>query len=350
MPYSLLTPRHAAAFSVIVPTYNRAAATARAVDSALASQPCGGLEVLVVDDASRAGELAALAARYAGEARVHVLSLADNRGPSAARNLGMQSAAGMFLVFLDSDDTLAPAALALARAAFEKAPEMRFVGLDGTADNVRTGVHLARIQKTWNPGWKAARPPEWPARTLQLPVPASGNARTATLQAGNLAEAGLFGDLFFLSGLVLRREAAQAAGLFNERFRYMEDWEFTVRVCRTGPGGYLDYPGFHRQTGGADQLSRAGTRWAAVAMQQRILDTIRGATDAHDAHAHRLLGRAQAAADYDIGRCLASLRRHRQARRRFARALGRGHKPLKSLVWLLGSRLARGLTRRLSAR
>ncbi|MGH9439282.1 MAG: glycosyltransferase family 2 protein, partial [Terriglobia bacterium] len=186
------------AFSVIIPTYNRAALTARAVDSVLENSACGRLEVLVVDDASSDGSLDMLGARYAGEARVRVISMSGNQGPSAARNRGLQAATGTFLLFLDSDDTLLPDALAFALAAFEKAPEMQFLGLEGNAVNASTGAWVHDAQKRWNPGWRSVHFGDWPSRTMQVPPPEGIEAPPATLRVGSLSEAILFGDLFYL--------------------------------------------------------------------------------------------------------------------------------------------------------
>ncbi|MGH8161405.1 MAG: hypothetical protein ACRESR_04535 [Gammaproteobacteria bacterium] len=69
-------------------------------------------------------------------------------------------------------------------------------------------------------------------------------------------------------------------------------------------------------------------------MHQRVLDTIRAGVDAGDDPSLRLLRRAQAAADYELGRGLLAHGRYRQARSRFARVMSQGHKPIRSLVWL----------------
>lgn len=86
--------------SVIIPTYNRAAVVAGAIDSALA-QTYQNQETLVVDDGSTDGTCDFLRQRYGS--RVRVLSK-PNGGVSSARNFGLQQAQGELLAFLDSDD------------------------------------------------------------------------------------------------------------------------------------------------------------------------------------------------------------------------------------------------------
>jgi glycosyltransferase involved in cell wall biosynthesis len=90
-------------FSVIIPTYNRAALLGEALDSVFA-QEFPDYEVIVIDDGST-DDTAAVAARYGR--RVKFLRQV-NRGPGAARNRGAQAAHGDYLAFLDSDDLWFP--------------------------------------------------------------------------------------------------------------------------------------------------------------------------------------------------------------------------------------------------
>jgi hypothetical protein len=90
-------------FSVIIPTYNRAAFLREALGSVTA-QTFTDYEVIVVDDGST-DETAEVVADFGH--KVQFLSQA-NQGPGAARNLGAQDARGEYLAFLDSDDLWFP--------------------------------------------------------------------------------------------------------------------------------------------------------------------------------------------------------------------------------------------------
>lgn len=89
--------------SVILPVYNGAAHIAEAIDSVLAQQH-RPLEILVVDDGS-ADESAVIAAGYGEPVRCF---RQDNRGPAAARNLGLSMARGSLIAFIDADDVWSP--------------------------------------------------------------------------------------------------------------------------------------------------------------------------------------------------------------------------------------------------
>lgn len=96
--------------SIIIPVYNAAGQIGDCLSSVV-SQTLDDIEVILVDDRGQDGSIA-LAHRfvdnYKGPKRFSFVEMPVNSGPGAARNLGIRSAAGDFVAFLDSDDTLAP--------------------------------------------------------------------------------------------------------------------------------------------------------------------------------------------------------------------------------------------------
>jgi glycosyltransferase involved in cell wall biosynthesis len=109
--------------SVIIPVYDVAAYLPECLDSILG--PGGDIEVIAVDDASPDGCGALLADRAAADPRLHVIHLAVNGGPGAARNAGLARATGQYVWFVDADDRLADGALAAVRAALRGRPDGR---------------------------------------------------------------------------------------------------------------------------------------------------------------------------------------------------------------------------------
>lgn len=118
------------AVSVVIPTYQRAHLIERAVDSVLVQEPPPS-EVIVVDDGSTDDTATALA-RYGDKVTV---VRQDNGGGAAARNHGVQVAAGPWVAFLDSDDVWLPGHLARLTAAVE--------ATDGAAD-----LYFADVART----------------------------------------------------------------------------------------------------------------------------------------------------------------------------------------------------------
>jgi Putative glycosyl/glycerophosphate transferases involved in teichoic acid biosynthesis TagF/TagB/EpsJ/RodC len=97
-------------FSIIVPVFKVQGFLRECLDSVL-EQSYPDLEVIAVDDCSPDGCGAILDEYAARDPRVRVLHLPENVGLGRARNAGMPHAAGDYLLFLDSDDTLTPGAL-----------------------------------------------------------------------------------------------------------------------------------------------------------------------------------------------------------------------------------------------
>lgn len=87
--------------SIIIPTYNRPQLLVRAVKSALA-QTIEDFEVIVVDDCSSEP------INLPEHPRLQIISLPENQGGSAARNIDLKAARGHWINFLDDDDELLP--------------------------------------------------------------------------------------------------------------------------------------------------------------------------------------------------------------------------------------------------
>lgn len=109
------------AASVIIVTRDRRDELAAALDSLAAQE--GSFEVIVVDDASRDGTPALLAARPG----VVAVRREAPGGPGVARNDGAKRARGRVLVFLDSDCRALPGWLPAMLAPLER-PEVGAVG------------------------------------------------------------------------------------------------------------------------------------------------------------------------------------------------------------------------------
>jgi glycosyltransferase involved in cell wall biosynthesis len=90
-------------FSVIIPTFNRRDLLPLALESVW-QQRFADYEVIVVDDGSNDGTVEYLCS-LGSRVRVFVQT---NKGPGAARNLGVAEARGEYVAFLDSDDLWFP--------------------------------------------------------------------------------------------------------------------------------------------------------------------------------------------------------------------------------------------------
>ena len=96
--------------SVVMPARNSARHLEQAVESVVL-QTHRDWELIVVDDGSTDATWSILGRLAARDARIRTLRLPHSAGPARARNLAIQSAAGRFIAFLDSDDLWLPAKL-----------------------------------------------------------------------------------------------------------------------------------------------------------------------------------------------------------------------------------------------
>jgi glycosyltransferase involved in cell wall biosynthesis len=114
-------------FSIITPVFNRAGEVIESVKSSLRFlEESGKLgEVIVVDDASNDGSFETVSVEFEeqiGNRLVRVIKLPVNRGPTGAKQVGAEHAAGEWLIFMDSDDAFVAGASHAACAALASTP------------------------------------------------------------------------------------------------------------------------------------------------------------------------------------------------------------------------------------
>ena len=211
--------------SVVIAAYNAEICLERAVESA--GQDSVVSEILVVDDASNDGT-SALAERITRrDHRVHLIRCEVNGGPSRARNLGFNAAAGEWIAVLDADDAFAPGRLEhLSRLGREH-------GADIMADNVCF--------------YNAARALLGPE---QLCFPDATPRRVDLQQFLDMARP-FTGEMDWgLLKPVFRRGFYRSAGLaYNEAIRHVEDFHLIAEALMSG-GVYLvdSRPGYFYTT------------------------------------------------------------------------------------------------------
>ncbi|WOL39284.1 glycosyltransferase [Pyramidobacter sp. YE332] len=173
--------------SVVVPVYNVEEYLEDMLRSVL-RQSLTQLEVICVNDGSTDASLDVLMRWAAEEPRISVLSQ-ENAGPSAARNRGLDAAAGEYAIFLDAGDRLLPDSL---RRLYDAAVKNKL-------DLVKGAVRLkdARRGETELPApwshrdcpklWTAATFAEAPRGLLETAVSFYGLYRTEFVRQSGLA-------------------------------------------------------------------------------------------------------------------------------------------------------------------
>ena len=190
--------RTAPMVSVVIPAFNQARFLPAAIESAIA-QTYRDREIIVVDDGST-DDTPEVARRY-GDAVRYVRQA--NKGLAGARNTGIDRARGEFVALLDSDDVWLPGFLEY---------------MLGVADaHPRAAVYFSAWQYIDSGGNLLPEPPHVHV------VPPADTYRTL-----------LKANFIVPSAVVMRRPAVVSAGLFDEQFRRLEDWELWIRLLRQG--------------------------------------------------------------------------------------------------------------------
>ena len=182
----------------------------RFLEDALASvfaQEYDNWELLLVDDGStdRSTEIARAAA--ADDPRVRYLEHPghENRGMSAARNLGLRRARGRYVALLDADDVWFPATLAKQAAALEAHPE--------------AAMAFGSTQFWWSWSPEPAKPDwiDWAGRKVSRPDSVIGPPELMTLLLEDR------GAVPSPCSVVYRTDALRAVGGFEDDFRDLHE-------------------------------------------------------------------------------------------------------------------------------
>ena len=174
-------------FTIAIPTYNRAALLAEALQSARA-QTFDDYEIVVRDNASTDGT--AELVRGHGDPRLRYHRNAENVGWHRNFDLLAADARGEFLVYLQDDDLLHPDFLARAAQAVWGRPSVALYA-----------AYLAFVPRQWPQGW-ALRGQVWGAE-----FPATWDQSGPRYWPGPLASMQcLFQTSFYIPGLAMRAE------------------------------------------------------------------------------------------------------------------------------------------------
>ena len=206
--------------SVVIPAYNRADTIGLAVGSVL-RQTVGDIEVIVVDDASSDGTVAALEA--IGDERLRVIRHARNAGGAAARNTGLRAATGDWVAFQDSDDEWLPLKLERQLAALARFGE-------GDAVGVYCGMII--FGRPDQSGFDPAAVRYWPNPRIR-PASFEGDLYRTLLLSGSLISTQTF---------MGRRAALLQIGGFDESLKALQDWDCFLRIARLGPIAFEPEP------------------------------------------------------------------------------------------------------------
>jgi glycosyltransferase involved in cell wall biosynthesis len=228
--------------SAIIVTYNRASFLPEAIESILGQtyfqKNPQDWELLIVDDGST-DQTPEIVQKYLADPRIKYLRT-ENRGVSAARNLGLARAEGDFLGFLDSDDLWLKDKIQVQMSYLRAFPEARFCLTEEIWIRHGRRVNQAKKHQKYS-GW-----------VLEKVLPLC---------------------LLSLSSALFRRKLFTEIGIFDESLPVCEDYDLGLRIALRHPYHFISTPLIIKRGGHADQLSRkywGMDRWRIIALEKAL--------------------------------------------------------------------------------
>lgn len=222
--------------SVIIPVYNRLQSAHEAVCSVL-SQTYKNFELIVINDGST-NDLSELKLQV--QRAGHVFISQDNKGVSAARNLGVRCSLGRYIAFLDSDDIWYPKKLELQIEYMQKNPAIR----------------ICQTQEAWFRNGRFVNP----KKRHKKP---DGEAFFCSLELCCISP----------SATMMERTLFDEVGGFDESLPVCEDYDLWLRIAAQYHVGLVDEVLIRKNGGHSDQLSRsqeAMDRFRLYAMEKTL--------------------------------------------------------------------------------
>lgn len=194
--------------SAIITTHNRRDLLGRAIESVF-SQTYPNMELIVVDDASDDGT----SELCQGDSRINYIYIpkSESRGGNYARNLGVRASKGVYVAFLDDDDYWLPTKIEKQVELIERMNnELVYCGRRKEYVQI-DGIEFKDL----------------------IPNPRnSGDLRKKILQT----------ICTTTSCILVKRQALIEVGLFDEKLRFWQEYELSIRLAQRKPFYFVNEP------------------------------------------------------------------------------------------------------------
>lgn len=179
--------------SIVIPCYNQGKYITETVDSVLA-QTYDNKQIIIVNDGSTDDSDSVIQSIIKENPEIKYIKT-ENGGVSKARNIGIKTASGKYILPLDADDIINPDYLKLAIAEFQKDPDLIIV--------TAKGKFFGKEEGDWN------------------------------LEEFSMKKM-LHGNVIFCPSLFKKIDWKKIGG-FDESMTHLEDWDFFIRLSAINP-------------------------------------------------------------------------------------------------------------------
>ena len=182
--------------SIIIPCYNSALYIEETVESVL-TQTYTNIEIIIVDDGSTDNTVATVQKIEESHSNIKLIKQ-SNKGQTITRQVGVENSLGEYLLFLDSDDKIAPSYIEKAVLVLGENPQVGIV------------TCRAMLFEKYNMEWK--------------------------LNPFKLPDFLLENSIFITS--LIRKEDFEKVGGFDTQFTHFEDWDLFISIIKLGKKVY----------------------------------------------------------------------------------------------------------------
>jgi glycosyltransferase involved in cell wall biosynthesis len=252
--------------SVVLPAYRSAEFVNQALDS-IRAQTLTDIEIIIVDDCSPEE----CVRQYDIRDNVTLIRHVERQGPAAARNSGIRAARGAYIALMDMDDIWLPDKLE---------SQVQLMKSDGSVGLVY--CHYTLVDERLQPTGQQPRPKPLGDRPL------------LRLLKGNVIKS--------CSVVMIRRDALDRCGIFDESIVGTDDWDLWLRIASefkvcSDPRPLVLYRTHSNQLSGDYAVMREGSivvreRWLPWAAKEapEMVPVLR----AHLCHEYQRLSKQQA--------------------------------------------------------
>jgi glycosyltransferase involved in cell wall biosynthesis len=224
--------------SVIIPAYNSENHIRFAIESAL-SQTFKPHEIIVINDCSEDDTLGVVCS-YGN--KINLINIERNRGVSHARNVGILTAKGDFLAFLDADDLWDKTKLETQLKAFD---------INSKIGMVFTNFRICdkNFKNIYSNGIKVKYPIfadyKYKIRDIlhnqsNIAFNINNESHRFDIFWGNADKHLLMGNFINTSSVILKKNSINNSMMFNENLLSQEDYDFWIKLSRKTSFAYID--------------------------------------------------------------------------------------------------------------
>jgi GT2 family glycosyltransferase len=216
----IIAPPSMPRLSIIIVTYNSTADIDACLGSLVQHPPSTDHEIVVIDNASTDGTVAAIRSRWHG---VRVIESPANVGFARANNVGIQQTSGSLILLLNPDTSVPAGSLDALVGALDSRSDAAVAGPRLVDAEGRAELSFGRMLS--------------PVAELRQKFLIEGSRRAGPIAAYVESITRKPREVDWVSGacLLVRRADAEAVGLMDERFfMYVEDVDFCASIRARG--------------------------------------------------------------------------------------------------------------------